>query len=417
MALTRRRSRWTSNAVGGAALLGAQAIATSASAQSTLPSASMQEAEPADPALPTPAVQFDFGLRAVTSVNGATSYGGAKPLGTIDFSDTYAYARARTPLFDQTARAGALFALTFPDQYDEPGKLYVAEANGLYESRWVTARLGRGRLRSTVVPMPTLRDDDLLRWTDVQNPFSNGKSTADHQYGNTADASFWATPRLFADVHVENLPTTIGARPTLGDFGINSYGLTLGYREIPALARTAVLRQVGVGANSYRLDLPSQELGVDALAGAWLNIVPDPIHGVDWRIQGLYNRGIPSLNITTLNDTFRAEQVSIVSSLGYSYRREMLPTFRTNVIGAYKRYVRDSIDQYSVVCNAFYALGATTELGLQYQFRSRPNAPEAFGDGFANSIKLAFVVALDATANRIFDERNSLLNTESGYLP
>ena len=377
----------------------------------------MQEAEPADPALPTPAVQFDFGLRAVTSVNGATSYGGAKPLGTIDFSDTYAYARARTPLFNPNDRAGALFALTFPDQYAEPGTLLVAEANALYESRWVTARLGRGRLRSTVISMPTLRDDDLVRWTDIQNPFSDGRSTADHQFGNTADASFWATPRLFADVHVENLTNFVVRPATLASFGINSYGVTLGYKEIPALARTAVVRQIGLGANAYRLDLPSQDVGLDALAGAWLNIVPDPVHGVDWRVQGIYNRGTPSLGITTLNDTFRAEQVSIASSIGYSYRREMLPTFRTNVIGAYKRYVRDSIDQYSVIFNAFYALGATTDLGLQYQFRSRPNVPEAFGDSFANSIKLAFVGALDAAANRIFDERNSLLNTESGYLP
>lgn len=407
MGRTRHRSRWMNSALRAAGLAGSVLLASSARAQE----------EPPDPAAPVPAVQYEFGLRGVASLDGMTSYASGSALGTIDFSDTYAYARGRTPLFSRNDRAGVLLAITFPDQYYEPGTLLVAEANVIYESKWVTARLGRGRIRSLIIPLPTLRDDDLIRWSDVQNVFSDGKSTADHQFGNTADATFWATPRFFADVHIENLTNQVLRPAALASFEVNSYGLTLGYRQIPALARTSVVRKIGFGANLYRLGAPSQKFGVDALAGAWLNVIPDPVHGLDWRVQGIYNRGTPSLNITTLNDTFRAEQVSVTSSLGYSYRREMLPKFRANVVGAYKRYVRDSLNQYSVIANAFYALGATTEIGLQYQFRSRASTPESFGDDLAHSIKLAFIVALDTTVNRIFDERDSLLNTESGYLP
>ncbi len=400
-------SRWTSSAFCGALLIGGVLLAGGASAQEEAP----------DPAAPVPAAQFDFGLRGVASLNGMTSYRSGSAIGTVDFSDTYAYARARTPLFSRNDRAGALLAITFPDQYSEPGTLLVAEANVMYETRWLTARLGRGRIRSLVIPLPTLRDDDLIRWSDTQNVFSDGTSSADHQFGNTLDATFWATPRLFADAHLENLTNRVLRPAALASFEINSYGLTLGYREIAALARTSIVRKIGLGANLYRLGTPSQKLGVDAVAGAWLNVIPDPVHGLDWRIQGIYNRGTPSLSITTSNDTFRAEQVSVATSLGYSYRREMLPTFRANVVGAYKRYVRDHIDQYSVIANAFYALGATTEVGVQYQFRSRASIPESLGDDLAHSVKLAFIVALDTTENRIFDERDSLLNTESGYLP
>ena len=107
----------------------------------------------------------------------------------------------------------------------------------------------------------------------------------------------------------------------------------------------------------------------------------------------------------------------LVSSLGYEYRREMLPTIRTNVIGAYKRYVKNSVDQFTVAANVFYALGATTDIGVQYQFRSRATIPEAFGDDFAHSVKVGLIVALDGTSTPIFSERNSLLNVESGYLP
>lgn len=409
MGPTRRRSPSTSDSLAFAALAAILAVASDATAQ--------EQAEQPDPALPTPDKQIDFGLRAVTSANYATQFAGRGGIGNFDFSDTYAYARARTPLYDPTSRAGALFALTFPDEYDEPGTLLVAEANGFYESRWLTARLGRGRLRTNVIPFPTLRDDDLIRWSDAQNPFSDGRSTADHQFGNTGDVAFWPTPRLFANAHVENLANFVVRPATLASFEVNSYGVTLGYREIPALARTAVVRQAGLAADVYHVDLGGRELIADALAGAWLNLIRDPVHGVDWRVQGIYDRGVPSLAIGSVRDTFLAEQASIVSSIGYSYRREMLPTFRTNVIGAYKRYLHDAIDQYSVVFNAFYSLGVTADIGVQYQLRSQPKVPEAFGDNFSHAVKVAFVIAMDTTPNRIFDERDSLLNTESGYLP
>lgn len=405
MARTRRRYRSTSSAVVAVAvtLLFTQA-------------ANAQEAE-VDPAAPQPAAQFDYGLRGVGSINAQKGYGGANALGTIDISDTYAYVRARTPMFAPEHRAGTMFAVTFPDQFYEPGTLLVAEANVFYETRWLSVRVGRGRIASLVVPMPTFRDDDMIRFTGAQNPFTDGRSTADHQYGNVAEAAVWATPRLFAQVHLENLSNFVLQPQSLSSFVLNSYGLMLGYRELPSLARTSVVRRLAIGMNTYRVDLPTQEVLVDAVAGAWINLVPDPVHTVDWRVQAIYDRGVPSLGIVTLPDTFRVEQAMVTSSFGYEYRREMLPTFRTNVIGAYKRYIKDGIDQFTIAGNAFYALGATTDIGVQYQFRSRVGIPEAFGDDFAHSVKIGLIVALDGTTTPIFSERNSLLNVESGYLP
>ena len=71
------------------------ATVSTAAAQET--SGAAGEATPsADPATPPPSVQFDFGLRGVTSVNGVKSYSQSNAIGVIDFSDTYAYARGRT---------------------------------------------------------------------------------------------------------------------------------------------------------------------------------------------------------------------------------------------------------------------------------------------------------------------------------
>jgi hypothetical protein len=370
-----------------------------------------------DPATPPPSIQFDFGLRGVTSLNAIKSYDRSNGFGIVDYSDTYAYARASTPLFEGGGRAGSTIALTFPDVYDAPGTVFLAEGNAFYEDRWLNFRIGRGRIRSLVVPMPTLRDDDLIRYSDIQNPFSDGRSSAYHQFANTVDASFWPTPRLFADAHLENMPSSAQAAG-LGEFVINSYGLTLGYRELPALLPMAIVRKLGVGANVYKVDAPGRRFNWDLLGGMWLNVVADPIHDVDWRLQGIYGNGSPNLStLVTLNDTFRTRQVSSVSSLGYTYRRELLPTFRVNVIGGYKRYLDAKLTQWSMAANAFYSLGLTTEIGVQYQLRSRSQVPEAFGDNYQHSVKLALVVALDTTSGPSFDSRDSTLTTESGYLP
>lgn len=381
------------------------------------PAMAAESEEASDPATPRPMTQFDFGLRGVTSLNGVKAYGGGNAIGVIDFSDTLIYARARTPLLRSEGRAGTLVALTFPDAYYEPGTIFLAEANAFYEERFFTFRIGRGRMDSRVIPFPSLRDDDFIRWSDAQNPFSDGRSSADHQFGNTVDLTLWPSPRVFGELHVENLPTFVLRPDALAAFTVNSYGATIGYREVPALAPMAIVRQLGAAVNTYRLDLPTQDVTFDIVAGGWLNVVADPIHNVDWRLQAIYTRGVPRLPVVTINDSFRAEQMSALSSLGYAYRRNMLPTLRTNVVGGYKRYVTSKIDQFSVGYNFFYSLGVNADVGIQYQIRNRTVVPEAFGDDFAHSIKLAFIVALETSTSPIFDERDSLLNAEAGYLP
>lgn len=379
--------------------------------------AAAAEDEPEDPAIPPPTSEFQFALRSVTSVNGVKAYDRNSGFGVLDFSDTAAMARARTPLLHGMGRAGAMMMMTFPDAYYEPGTIFLGEAHAFYEDKHFHARLGRSRISSRVIPFPALRDDDFIRWSDSQNPFSDGRSTADHQFGNTAAIAYYPVPRLSAEIHAENLPTFVLRPDTIAAYTLNSYGLSLGYRQLPALVPLSYVRQIGVALNTYRLDLPTQEVSFDVLAGGWFNLVADPIHMVDLRVQGIYNRGVPRLDVVTLNDSFRTEQASSMASIGYNYRRRMLPTFRTNVMGGYKRYFASDVDHFSIGYNAFYSLGINAEVGLQYQVRSRARIPEAFGDDFAHSIKLALVVSLETSTEPIFDTRDSLLNAESGYLP
>lgn len=391
--------------------------------------AGAQEIAAPDPATGAPQVELGIGLRGVTSANGYRTYAmpatlanptatAASYTGILDFSDTYFYVRPRLSLYHPRLRVGSMIAFTFPDAYFEPGTILAAEANVFLEHQYFFVLAGRTRVRSSLVPFPTLRDDDLIRYTDAQNPFSDGRSTADHQFGNTVLVTGWFRPRWYVDAHAENMPNFILQPSTLASFELNSFGFDIGYQQIASLVRTTVVRSAGVGVNLYHVDDTGKTLAVEALGGVWLNLIVDPIHNLDWRAQVVYNDGVPRPVLATLNDTFRARQVSAVASLSYAYRRKLLPTFRTAVIGAYKRYVDPGVDQYSIIANAFYALGVGVEVGVQYQFRSRADAvPEAFGDNFEHALLGALVGRFDVVFNRQFSERDSILNTYSGYLP
>jgi len=381
-------------------------------------SAQVDPAEPpADPTNPDVEPELAIGIRAVTSVNGALTEDG-DATSAIDFSDTYVFLRPRVELFPSGTRAGALFGVTFPDVYDEPGTVLVADAHAFLDDRWGTLRVGRGRLKSRLIPFPTLRDDDLVRYTDVQNPFSEGLSTADLQYGNTVDLSVWPTPRWYVELHAENLPASALRPVDERAFRINSVGLDAGYRQIPALAQLSAIRQLAVGVNAYHVKADDQAWTGDALAAAWLGPLIDPVHAIDLRLQLGYGLGIDGVTPDTPEGTHQARAVSAVASLGYTYRRRLLPTLRTNVLSGFRRYTEADRSQWSVVANGFYALGVSVEVGVQYQYQRNDAAlPDAFGEDQEHSIKLALIGRFETVFGRLFDERDSLLNTEGGYLP
>ena len=376
------------------------------------------EDAPEDPARTEPWVEWALGLRAVTSV-GVAKHEERGTRSAFDFSDSLLYLRPRVPLtVSRDLRAGALFALTFPDAYEQPGSLFVADAHMFLEHRWAFFRLGRGRLKSDIIPTPALRDDDLIRFAELQNPFSDGLSTADHQYGNVADLTVWPTPTLYADLHAENLSNNVLGSESLAAFELNSLGLNLGYRQIPAETTLSVVRRLGVGTNFYHVNLAERELMFDVIAGSWLNLIVDPVHTVDWRAQVAYADGVPGADPTMPTGSFRARSVSGFSSVGYTYRRSLLPTFRGNVAGGYRRYLRQDLDQLSVLANAAYALGQTVEIGVQYQYRQADaSLPRIFGEDQLHSVKLFLVGTFETVVSPLFDERASILNTESGYLP
>ena len=72
----------------------------------------------------------------------------------------------------------------------------------------------------------------------------------------------------------------------------------------------------------------------------------------------------------------------------------------------------------SALANVFWALGQTVEIGAQYQYRHVDRGlPRIFGADQIHAAKLFIVGTFETVVNPLFDDRASLLNAESGYLP
>lgn len=201
------------------------------------------------------------------------------------------------------------------------------------------------------------------------------------------------------------------------DFDLNAIGGSVYYQVPRPLRNNAFLRQLGFGLNAFKVEEPGKKWMYNLLGSLALNLNPDPIHLVEWRSQVIYNLGVKNAPL----GSFRARSLSAVTGLRYLFSPHMLPRLQTALLFAYKRFPNDACtgEQWSGMANVFYRLGGKFDLGVQYQVRRFNGALAAALDGVEteHSIKLALIFNLDMVWNNYFDERDSILNLEHGYIP
>jgi len=77
----------------------------------------------------------------------------------------------------------------------------------------------------------------------------------------------------------------------------------------------------------------------------------------------------------------------------------------------------NTTNQFQTILNGFYRLGENFDAGLQYGYSVfKGDLESLFGEN-EHRIKLALVFSVDQLWNEQFDDRESLLNLEHGYIP
>ena len=368
--------------------------------------------------------EFELASRGVMSFN-VDKLSDSSASAINDFSDSGLMIGFRQKLYSNY-RGQMVIGFQFPDADSDLGQIFFNQMFLKIESKSNILKMGRSRVKSTLIDFPTLRDDDAIPFTDVLNPFSTGENSEDNQYGNVSEVAHLFGQRYWLRIHGEHFTETpIPPATVETDFSINSIGVSLEYR-VPKTQvwNRGILSQIGISSNNFlnvpllfpsKLDRTLKNLILSTI----LNVRPDPVHFWDLRHQAIFNFGFDEINeISDYSDMARARSWASFTSLRYLYRRLERPSGQLSLSFGHKSYpaLSNTTNQIQIVVNGFYRLGENFDAGLQYEYRANNgDLKSLFGEN-EQRIKLALVFSVDQLWNEQFDDRESLLNLEHGYI-
>ena len=287
-----------------------------------------------------------------------------------------------------------------------------------YQTNKLEAYIGRTDSGTRLIDFPTVRGDDLNEFVNVLDPFSDGNNVQEHRYTNQATVVLHGNLRSSLNFHAQNLITTTPS--SVGQGGINSYGIAYQYQELAALE---ALKKVPLwGAGYERRSLGDGEGGASNVlyGGIVYNIAPDPIDRVDLRIQDYYAFGNNTRAFNNVTDTFRGDGNTAAVSLRYLHSPFGVPGYQVSLTAGYKSYdkVRRG-NTFGLALTGVKRLGSGFDLVVQYQYQNRQSAYAAAYSGVKDehSIQVGFVFNFNNTFNKHLGPRRSLLNLQHQYLP
>ncbi len=341
-----------------------------------------------------------------------------------DFSDTAVLLGFKQKLYGRY-RGQLVVGFQFPDADSDLGQVFYHQIFVKLEDKSNILKIGRSRVRSALIEFPTLRDDDAIFYTDVLNPFSSGENTEDHQYGNVAEYARVFGQRVWLRLHGEHFTKTpLPPATAETDFSLNAIGVSLQYR-VPESQRwnRPILNQIGIGFNNFLTNRPAyggyDEVLKNITFSTILNIRPDPVHFWDLRHQSILNLGLSGVDrITDFTSMTLARSLASTTSLRYLYRKLERPAAQLSLTVGYKSFpeLAQNTFQWLGIINAFYRLGDNFDVGVQYTLQKFNGDLQALFGETETRIQFSLVFAIDQLWNDQFDDRDSLLNLEHGYI-
>ncbi len=368
--------------------------------------------------------EMQIGARGVMSFN-LNFLSDDESSAVSDFSDSSLLIGFRQKLYNRL-RGRLVLGFQFPDADSDLGQIYFHQVFLQVEDKSNILKIGRSRVKSALIEFTTLRDDDALHFTDVLNPFSSGENTEESQFGNVLEFAHIFGQRFLLRIHGEHFTETpVAPETTETDFSLNSIGMSFEYR-VPETQKwnRHILDQLGISLNNFITDREEYSSLIDralknVIFSTILNVHPDPVHFWDVRHQTIYNLGFDeTTGINTYADLTRARSLAAFNSIRYLYRKLERPTAKISTAFGYKIFpdLSNSTKQLEWISNVFYRIGENFDVGLQFQYRwFNGDLEKLFGQS-SSRIQFTIVYSIDHSWNNQFDDRDSLLNLEHGYI-
>ena len=300
-------------------------------------------------------------------------------------------------------------------------QLFLHQAFLDYQALRYEAYVGRTNTPAAqLVQFPTFRDDDLLAFTNLLNPFSDGGNAKEHQYSNIAAVTLNQGQRSFENFHAQNLIDSASGSGAGDRTGLNSYGVSYQNLNLPGLEAVQNVVSFG-GGYEYRSVGASAGGGSHALyAGGVVNLKPSTTNRIDLRVLGNATFGNNLKTIATLPDSFRADAYSVAAAVRYLHSPYGTPGSQVALTAGYRAYDRISnAGSFGVALTGVKRLGRGFDLvgQLVYQRRNGGLAPAYNGAHEDRAAQIGFIFNYDATFNPQVGPRRSLLNLQHQYIP
>jgi|TARA_R110000744_G_scaffold350873_1_gene456614 hypothetical protein len=362
--------------------------------------------------------EFEVGAKGVFSGN--FNINSDESSAVTDFSDTQLLLGLRQKLYNNW-RAQFVLGLQFPDANSNLGEVFYNNIFMRIEDKKNIVKVGRTLAQTNLNQFPTLRDDDAIQFTYALNPFSDGVNTQRDQYANVLEYAHIFKQRYILSLHGENFYNSLNPN----DFKLNSMGLSFMYK-VPFSQKwdRNIIQEIGLSYNNYFTDRPGYSDDFKSsiknlVFSSTLNLKPDPINFIDFKLQAIQNFGWDE--VTALTDYFdytRTQSTSVFGTLRYMKRKQKRPNYQFMLGGGYKSLSNLNMDsdQFIMMANSFYRMGENFDVGLQYRFTSNNGYTKTLFGKNEHRIQLALVYSFDKIFNKQFGDRDQILNLEHNYI-
>lgn len=308
--------------------------------------------------------------------------------------------------------AGAVIGLNAHDKEAQFSQLHA-----FYWNQDFAVELGRTRLRNTIIEFPLIRDDDFLEYTHVANASSNDEFDQTH---GSQIAFDW-----FVDKKVQQVGAWAGTRRNGEDAafanapdGFDTYGIRYLYEQPETMIYLSRIRHAGITLDRQKVynSATSEEEWISAvMAGIAFNLNNNPQDNWSMAVQAIRNGGADDvLDLSTQSGRAKAESSSLVASIRFTRRPNLLTRWQAGVNLGYKDY-KDSNDasQWSIAPNFAYRIGQGVDLLAQAKYT---DFNDGLGGGSDTAIQLGIAFSLESKFNDNIGERDSIMNLEHGYI-
>ncbi len=338
----------------------------------------------------------------------------------INFSDSSLSVGAAQRLYHGAIGSLTLGGLTLDEANTGTGRqIFMHQAFLDFQELRFEGYVGRTNTPSAqIVMFPTVREDDLVDYTSVLNPFSDGRNVEEHRYSNIAAVALNQGLNHFINVHVQHQIDSAGVGES--GTGLNSYGVSYQFLGSPALTSIERVPSWGIGVEQRAIKQSAGGSSTVVYGGGVLNLRPSVTNKLDLRLLAQASFHNDTNVLTSLNDSYRADQQSIALSLRNLHSPFGRPSSQLALTAGFKRYSKISdASSFGVALSYAKSLGAGFDFVSQLGYERRSNAMAAAFGGHKDSavFQIGLVFNFASTFNQQVGPRRSPTNLLHKYIP